>query len=80
MNKRKCELRHVSQRYTERVGVAPSRALITDLINQIQTGEAEFIRKQSNRVTIWRVPHDGSDLKVVYDKQRKMVVTVMPFC
>lgn len=51
---------------------------IDQAIQDIQEGNAKFIYKTSNRVSIFIVHQNKTDLKVVYDKQRKMIATVLP--
>ncbi len=49
------------------------------IIHQIQTGTAEFIRAESNRVSLWFVTSlGGIRMRIVYDKMRKAIVTVLP--
>jgi hypothetical protein len=42
-------------------------------------GGACLVRRRSNRVALWDVKHEGNVYRVVYDKYRKNVVTVL-FC
>lgn len=44
----------------------------------IQNGNGIFIEKQSNRVTVWDLSLNSSVYRVVYDKDRKRIVTVLP--
>jgi hypothetical protein len=43
----------------------------------IRGGEAKFVRRNSNRVTVWDLDYHGERLRVVYDKQRDIPVTVL---
>ena len=48
-----------------------------ELIWKIQNGELEFIERQSNRVSLFRYVINGTAYKIVYDRQRKQVVTIL---
>lgn len=71
---------HVTQRSVERYGVAFTKATISSFVSQIQGGKATFISRSSNRVTVWYVIHPDTQeqIKVVYDKIRKAIVTILP--
>jgi hypothetical protein len=51
----------------------PARGLST-----VTPSSATFLAKQSNRVTEWEVPYEGQDLRVLYDKKRKTLITCLP--
>lgn len=67
---------HASRRARERYGI--------DLFNSyyavqlIQDGDAEFVQQQSIRRSEWVVPYNGVDVRVIYDKKRERIVTVLP--
>ena len=44
----------------------------------IQTNQAEFVGKESNNRTLWRVQYQDQSLNVVYDKARSTMCTVLP--
>jgi hypothetical protein len=44
----------------------------------IQNGEADLVETQSNRVTLHDITFRGERMRIVYDKVRKVVVTVLP--
>lgn len=44
----------------------------------IQRGESEVYDRQSRRVTIHLIKLDNTQHRVVYDKERKQVVTILP--
>lgn len=43
----------------------------------IQGGKAKFIRKQSNRVTLWELPINDVLTRVAYDKNTKEIITIL---
>ena len=63
---------------SERHGLSLNRHQHAELVKQIQTGQARFIEKQSNRVSVWAVKHEGSEIRVIYDKTTKNIVTALP--
>jgi hypothetical protein len=74
-SKAKAQKRHALHRSVERFGVAFD---FDEAIRKIQAGKAQFVRRQSLRVTMWKVEMAGKEVIAVYDKQRKTIVTVMP--
>lgn len=77
MNKRRSQQKHTSRRVAERFGVNFSEAAQRDLIRQIQNDEAEFVAKQSNRVSIFKTQIKGKDAWVAYDKLRGSIATIL---
>lgn len=43
----------------------------------IHNGTAKFVEKQSNRVTVFDVEIRGIEARVVYDKERKSIITAV---
>ena len=78
ISKSVAERRHALQRFGERMGFGLSSETYNSLVEQIQQGKATFVRKQSNRVTVWRLYYEGKPVRVAYDKQRHLIVTFMP--
>jgi len=54
-----------------------SYSYINDIVSRIQQGDGEFIKKQSNRVSLWKMDIAGQEATVVYDKMRKTIVSVI---
>lgn len=69
---------HAKRRFIERTGTTLSKALRRDLVRRIQDGKATFLDKQSNRVSLWKVPELTGDHVLVYDKRTHEIVTVLP--
>lgn len=73
-------VRHFNIRCIERIGIAlPQDELKRRLVNHT----LEFVRKESNMRTHWRIPKDllpkghTRDMVAVYDKSRHHFVTVL---
>ena len=74
-NKKQYLKKHFMQRSVERVGVFLEP---NEIIKQIQNNKLEFIERKSNRVTLWKYYYKDTAYKVIYDKQRKELVTIIP--
>lgn len=65
--------------HAKRYGVELNRFKYSEICKRIQSGKnAEFLERQSHRVTVWLVQHEDEELICVYDKLRKTIVTVLP--
>lgn len=69
---------HCKRRFKERYGIEFNRHLRREFVQLIQHNQCHFVEKQSNRVSVWDLIHEGNVFRVVYDKQRKNIVTVFP--
>ena len=71
--KKEAQKIHFIQRCAQRIGV-----LLDDkeIVRKIQNNELDFIRRDSHRVTIWRLNFMEKNYKVVYDKLRKQIITI----
>ena len=78
LSKHKAERMHAMRRFSERMGFGLSKEGYDDLVRQVQEGKAQFVCKQSNRVTVFRLRMDGKPVRIAYDKQRHQIVTFMP--
>jgi len=76
--KARAQFAHTARRLSERFDICMGKQLYGHFVRLIQEGSAEFVRKQSNRVTIWRTVHEEHGIILVYDKIRKTIVTAMP--
>jgi hypothetical protein len=75
--KGKSERFHARQRFGERMGMTLTRRVHRELVARIREGKATFVERQSNRITLWRMDIRGESCVVVYDKDRKNIVTVL---
>ncbi len=72
-SKKEAQRKHFEKRSLERVGVVLNRK---ELIYKIQGRELEFIKRQSHRVSVFRFEFLGDFYRIVYDKERKQIVTI----
>ena len=77
MNKRKAEQIHARRRFQERTGLFFTRNTNDVFCAIIHRHEAVFIKKTSNRTTVFDIPYQDNLYRCVYDKNRKQIVTVL---
>ncbi len=86
-SKQKAQEAHARRRAHERYGLHFHQDLCRQFIHKIQrssedttSGQANalFIARDTARVKLWMVPHDGSWYPVCYDKERQTIVTFLP--
>lgn len=69
---------HAKKRAAERYNLDLNRDARQEIVRKIQHNEAEFVAKQSNNRSLWRVDYQNESLNVVYDKARSTMCTVLP--
>lgn len=74
------ERRHAKQRALERYGVTLNRHQLRELSRLIQLNHTSvrFLWKESNRVSHFALTFNEQRYIVVYDRQRKTIVTFLP--
>lgn len=72
-NKKKAQLIHFERRCRERVGVVLDA---NGIIDKIHNHELKHIETQSNRISVFKYEFLGNVYKIVYDKERKQLVTI----
>lgn len=76
--KKQNERQHATRRAALRFGIHWNRHKLRQFKKDIANSKWPTIEKQSNRITIFSAVIDEQKVAVVYDKQRKEVVTFMP--
>ncbi len=76
--KRKSLKIHATKRFEQRVGIPYSKRIHDCIVNKIQSGESNCVRTVSNTRTIHDVNIESRTIRIVYDKLRKTIVTVLP--
>lgn len=69
---------HAKRRAHERFGLELTKDKRKAIIRMIQENKAQFVRKQSLRVSHWVVEFEGVKMPVVYDSKRHTLATVLP--
>jgi hypothetical protein len=75
--KRKNQIKHAKKRFQKRFDIDLNANQYIQLVNRIKKGKADFVRRQSNRVTIWDMNFEGKHIRVVYDKKTSAIVTAL---
>jgi hypothetical protein len=78
MSKAAAQRKHAKRRAFERLGLDVGQRTLDAMVSDIQSGNAKFLRRQSLRITVWKVECQERPCAAVYDKDRKTIVTVMP--
>lgn len=78
LSKKKAQEIHARKRAAERFGVHLTHEAEREILDKITNGKATFIKKESNRVSLFGVIFAGKETVVVYDRARKTIVTLMP--
>ena len=75
LNKTKRLHQHAKKRACERYGITVNTNDLKDTIKDIHNGKAKIIEKKSCRVTLFEVELNGKTCRVLYDKNRKRIIT-----
>jgi len=81
MKKKKNQMKHAKLRAGERYGIELKPNAYQTLLMMIWKpvkGKSAFLKRQSNRVTLWALFYEDQWLPVVYDSIRKTIVTILP--
>lgn len=80
MSKTAFHRQHAKQRASERYGVLLTKEELRSMVTLIQrqAPAVKFLRKHSVRATEWSVDWNGTKFRVIYDKHRKTIATVLP--
>lgn len=76
-SKRTSQIKHAQKRFKHRYGITLSKEQYNDMLAQIHQGKAEFICKDTHRISKFWVMIEGMRVPVVYDRTRKSIVTVL---
>ncbi len=80
-SKAKAQRKHAKRRASERYNLSINRHDQHEMVRMIQVGpgpNVRFVEKQSLRVSLWEIFFKDQWCKVVYDCQRKTIVTFLP--
>jgi len=70
--------RHAKRRASERYDLHLNRMDLKQLVTKIQNSDGKFVESLSLRTAVWLLEHEGKPVKVVYDRNRKTIVTFLP--
>ena len=71
---------HAKQKFIERKGIDLTKKLNDELINIIYSkpNKRKLIKKQSNRISIYDISYKEDIFRLVFDRFRKSIVTILP--
>ncbi|RZI85622.1 MAG: hypothetical protein EOP38_04430 [Rubrivivax sp.] len=72
------ERSHTKLRLAERYGLTVSSAEIFHMAKLIAHGRATFVARQSRHVGKWLLAYQGHTLHLVFDSQRRSIITALP--
>ena len=76
--KRDTQVKHARRRFWERYGMRVQESDLNYMKNLIKTGKSTPVETQSLRVSVHDLEFREEMCRVVYDKMREVVVTVLP--
>ena len=76
-SKRRDQQLHARKRAQERLGLNLSVNRQNEIVGMIQRSECVFVRKDSNRVSVFDVEFEQETFRVAYDRHRKSLATIM---
>jgi len=71
-------LKHAKKRAQERYGVSLSKQDMKEIAGWIRHNKARHIHTKSLTKAIWAVEIRGEEIIVLYDRKKRIVVTVLP--
>lgn len=71
---------HAKRRAEQRFGVKLNKIDIRQIVTNIQEKRdcVSFVKKLSNRLSVWKVKFNEQEAFALFDKSRKNIVTFMP--
>ena len=77
-SKKESQIKHAIKRAKQRFELSLTKTDLIDIVRNIQNNiDCVFIKKQSNRVSIFIIKYKDQQYRVVYDKERKSIVTFL---
>lgn len=76
-NKKQNQTIHAKKRADERFGINLNKHKRRELIQMIFKGNARHLEKISNRLSKFRVRFEDKLMDIIYDKNRKRIVTFL---
>ncbi|RZL04005.1 MAG: hypothetical protein EOP36_02390 [Rubrivivax sp.] len=72
------ERSHTKRRLAERYGLEVSSDDLFKMAKALAHGQATLIAKQSRGVDHWLLDYQGLQLRLVFDRQRRSIITALP--
>ena len=75
--KRRNQIKHARNRFQKRFDIRLNDNQYNQIVNRVKKGRASFVRRQSNRISLWDLDFEGQRIRVVYDKKTAAIVTAL---
>lgn len=72
------ERSHTKLRLAERYGLLATSADIFEMAKLIAHGQATLVARQNRHVGHWLLNYRGQQLRLVFDRQRRSIITALP--
>lgn len=76
-DKKRAEIKHALRRAMERYGLHLTEQDLNLIRKAIQAGASQCVNKQTWRVSVHDLRYMDTDIRVVYDKERKSIVSFL---
>jgi hypothetical protein len=77
LTKAQAERVHAKKRAKERYNLDLNRFDLREIIQQISLKQAKLLENKTNRLALYQIDVKGISCKVIYDRQRKQIVTFL---
>ena len=77
VSKSQTQTDHAKRRCLERFGFTPTDQDFLNWISKIRKRQTTLFKKQSNRVYIFDLDHNGHELRLVYDMHRRTICSIL---
>jgi len=78
VNKKRALRVHAKRRAKVRYGLTINKFRRRQIICLIQGEKGKLLKKHSHRVSEWEIVFEGKKLRLLYDKNRKEIITFLP--
>lgn len=77
-SKKESQIKHAIKRAKQRFDLCLTKQNLIEIVRNIQNNiDCVFIKKQSNRISLFVITYKDQQYRVVYDKERKSIVTFL---
>lgn len=78
MNKKRALRVHAKRRAQSRYGLTINKFRRRQIICLVQGRKGVFLKEHSKRVSEWKIVFEGKELRLLYDRNRKEIITFLP--
>jgi hypothetical protein len=78
VNKKRALRVHAKRRAKTRYGLTINKFRRRQIVCLIQGEKGRFLKRHSRRVSEWEIVFEGKKLRLLYDRNRKEIITFLP--